>query len=247
MISDFLVQCDDLILEVDARMLPLFERSFPRIRCIPRFTEIPDSLYDYQLPIGSLGGIVRPTLSSFEKATDRYLKPDLSLMDEFKHKLGGSIAPVVGLSWWSKNPDSGTDRSIPLPTLLDALPSNLTLVNLQYGEEQNAFKRQVIDSDRHTWVDTGIDNENELDRLASIIFACDLVISVGNTTAHLAAALGKPTWVLVPLGGSWRWMFRGASTPWYPSVRLFRRGRGSDWGSVLAEISKELDIFLASK
>ncbi len=247
MISDFRKQCDDLLVEVDTRLLPIFERSFPQIQCVPRFSKIPESLYDYQLPIGSLGEIVRPSLSSFEKSQASYLSPDLNLVDDFKRKLGESTRAVVGLSWWSKNPDSGAGRSVPLTPLLGALPPNLTLVNLQYGDEQSVFKRQVIDEGRHAFFETGIDNENELDRLAAMISACDLVISIGNATAHLSAALGKPTWVLVPIAGSWRWMFRGVSTPWYPSVRIFRRGCNSDWGSVLTDIVKEADIFFASK
>ena len=121
MISDFRKQCDDLLVEVDTRLLPIFERSFPQIQCVPRFSKIPESLYDYQLPIGSLGEIVRPSLSSFEKSQASYLSPDLNLVDDFKRKLGESTRAVVGLSWWSKNPDSGAGRSVPLTPLLWAM------------------------------------------------------------------------------------------------------------------------------
>jgi hypothetical protein len=124
--------------------------------------------------------------------------------------------------------------------MLDALRGKARVVNLQYGQQQSLFDQEVTAKGIQIGSVEGIDNQNDLDSLAAVISACDLVISIGNTTAHLAAALGKPVWVLVPSAGSWRWMFRGTTTPWYPTVRLFRRSPSGDWGLVLNEISNEM-------
>ena len=243
MIPDLQRACDELIVEVDSRLRPLFERSFSKVRCVPRFRDITESSYDYQLPIGSLGRLFRPTLASFVTQPNGYLRADSVYVDRFEKKLTSRAKPLVGISWWSQNPDSGVDRSIPLGDLLTALSDHGVPVNLQYGEQQAAFVCEATERCIEACSIDDVDNQKDLDQLAGVISACDLVISIGNTTAHLAAALGKPTWVLVPLAGSWRWLFHGSTTPWYPSVRLFRRGRGESWEPVLERVTEALREF----
>jgi ADP-heptose:LPS heptosyltransferase len=243
MIPDLQRSCDELIVEVDSRLHPLFERSFSKVRCVPRFSDFHESSYDYQLPIGSLGRLFRPTFANFAMQPQGYLRADSAQVARFAKKLSAREKPLVGISWWSQNPESGADRSIPLGDLLTALSGHSVPVNLQYGEQQAAFIRGVTNRQIEARSINDVNNQKELDQLAAMISACDLVISIGNTTAHLAAALGKPTWVLVPLAGSWRWMFHGSTTPWYPSVRLFRRARGEGWKPVLERVTEALYEF----
>lgn len=75
---------------------------------------------------------------------------------------------------------------------------------------------------------------------AEIINGLDLVISVDTVTAHLAGAMGKPVWLLMPYNGDWRWMRGRADSPWYPSMRIFRQPRAGDWDSVLSEVKRAL-------
>jgi ADP-heptose:LPS heptosyltransferase len=68
----------------------------------------------------------------------------------------------------------------------------------------------------------------------------DLVITIDNSTAHLAAALGVPTWLLLPFAPDWRWLLAGDSSPWYPPMRLFRQPTTEDWQSVLQRVQRAL-------
>jgi ADP-heptose:LPS heptosyltransferase len=73
-----------------------------------------------------------------------------------------------------------------------------------------------------------------------VIDQCDLVISVDTATAHLAGALGKPVWILLPFVPDWRWMLDREDSPWYPSARLFRQTKWGDWPGVIERVRAEL-------
>ena len=76
--------------------------------------------------------------------------------------------------------------------------------------------------------------------LAVIIDQLDLVISVDSSVAHMAGALGKQTWTLLSHGADWRWMLEGETTPWYPTMRLFRQTRPGDWSGVIERVAEAL-------
>ncbi len=68
----------------------------------------------------------------------------------------------------------------------------------------------------------------------------DLIVTVDTAVAHLAGALGKPTWVLLPFAADWRWLLNRDDTPWYPNTRLFRQQTGGDWPEVIGRVANEL-------
>jgi ADP-heptose:LPS heptosyltransferase len=120
--------------------------------------------------------------------------------------------------------------------------SGFDFVNLQYGdtsEERDAFVQQHGVNIHN--VDE-IDNQNDLDGLAALIGACDIVVTVSNTTAHLAAALGKPVIVMLPNNDAlfWYWHRDSHTTPWYPSARLFRRSDSGRWEDVIDAVALTL-------
>jgi ADP-heptose:LPS heptosyltransferase len=78
---------------------------------------------------------------------------------------------------------------------------------------------------------------------AAIVSLMDLVISIDTATAHLAGAMGKPTWTMLPLGPDYRWMLRRTDSPWYPTMRLFRQPALHDWPSVVVDIMRALDTW----
>jgi ADP-heptose:LPS heptosyltransferase len=90
-----------------------------------------------------------------------------------------------------------------------------------------------------------IDNFHDIDALAALVSACDIVVTVSNTTAHLAAALGKPVIVMLPASPSlfWYWHLDRSDSPWYPSAVLLRQNHPGDWGGVIATASAALAEF----
>ena len=90
------------------------------------------------------------------------------------------------------------------------------------------------------FVHPAVDTTHDLDAVASLMACCDLIISVGNASAHLAGAIGRPTWALLPRVAGWRWLDHGNTCPWYRTLRLFRQERHGDWDSVLREVKVAL-------
>ena len=90
-------------------------------------------------------------------------------------------------------------------------------------------------------VDRTVDQFTDIDRFAAQIAAMDLVITIDNSTAHLAGALtGVPTWVLLPFAPDWRWMLDRDDSPWYPTMRLFRQTSPGDWQGVMRSVQSAL-------
>jgi ADP-heptose:LPS heptosyltransferase len=118
------------------------------------------------------------------------------------------------------------------------MQSDVDFVSLQYGPAVDDLAQL---RDRHSVTVRSFGDEfADIDELAAAIAALDLVISVDNTVAHLAGALGRPVWVLLPFAPEWRYLRSGDTMPWYPSARLFRQTRPREWESVLAETAAAL-------
>ena len=90
----------------------------------------------------------------------------------------------------------------------------------------------------HAW--EGIDPLRELDDFCSLVASLDLVISVDNSTVHLAGALGTPVWTLLPFESDWRWLLERVDSPWYPGMRLFRQQSRGDWREVFEQVADRL-------
>ena len=141
---------------------------------------------------------------------------------------------------WAGNPDhvNDTRRSIDLPLLAPLFAVRGTsFASLQFGPRAADLKKLK----RKTPIE---DHRAVASRTSSTppraINALDLVITVDTSVAHLAGALGKPVWVLLPWVTDWRWLLNREDNPWYPTMRLFRQKKGEDWADVIARVEKEL-------
>ena len=244
LLPEFRNLCGDLLVQLDQRLMSLFARSLPGVTVLERGQLVSESLYDEQIPIASLGKWLRPTRESFTGKGARYLAAEAGLARRFRRDLGVADEEIlVGLSWRSASPGSGTARSLGVSELVDSLTSpahRIRFLNLQYGnvadEIASLRSRSGIDILSHP----DVDNFKDVEGLAGLIEACDLVVSVGNATAHLSGALGKATAVLLPYVAGWRWLHEGVWCPWYSSVTLYRQTGRGDWTDALRQLRSDV-------
>lgn len=229
------------ILDCETRLKPLFARSFPSVQvlsgCLPEAaTELEIAA---QLPSGSLPGMFRKDIAAFSATTSPYLITDRSKCEELRARYGTGKR-LVGLAWYTNNCKTGRSRSIDLTMLAPLFAeSGIQWISLQYGDH-DALESQARDVNAPILIDRAIDQFKDMDRFAAQIAAMDLVITIDNSTAHLAGALGVPVWVLLPFAADWRWLLDREGSPWYPTMRLFRQSRLSDWDSVVETIKRAL-------
>ena len=88
------------------------------------------------------------------------------------------------------------------------------------------------------------DELDDFSDTAALVDLMDLVITVDTSVAHLAGAMGKPVWVLLPFSPDWRWLLDRDDSPWYPSAKLFRQPRVGDWDSVIDQVARALSTTL---
>ncbi|MBL8631078.1 MAG: tetratricopeptide repeat protein [Rhodospirillaceae bacterium] len=247
MIPDLLARNLSVVLECNERLMPLFQRSFPAAKVIatktPVLADTRDPAIKAQIAADSLLQIVRPSLSAFPKAI-AYLRADPDKVASLKSQLDTTKTKLrVGISWMSKSAQFGAGKST---ALLDWTPilktKGVQFVDLQYGDttpDREQVRRTLGVDVTHI---TDLDLKEDIDGLAALISACDLVITVSNTTAHLAGALGVPTWVMTASGffQVWAWFAQRRDSPWYPAVTLYRQHKHGDWDPLIREIASDL-------
>ena len=163
-----------------------------------------------------------------------YLKPDPTLVAQWSSRLPTGGRRRVGLVW-SGNQDHPNDRhrSIPLARFARLVDGDADFVGLQTDvrDADEPALRDILmpDADGRDFADT-----------AALIALMDLVVTVDTSVAHLAGAMGKPVWILLPHDPDWRWMLGRDDSLWYPTARLFRQPKANDWDTVLARVAAEL-------
>jgi tetratricopeptide (TPR) repeat protein len=242
MIPDLLQRTPSVMLEVEPRLVTLFARSFAGAKVIPLGPALNPGPFAAQEPIASLGRHFRPSFAAFPKRDRGYLVADEARARALRQRLDDGRT-VVGLSWVSKAPIGGAQKSARLADFAPLLRSpGYRFVDLQYGD--TAAEREAVERELGVRVErlADIDNTNDLDGLAALMSACDAVVTVSNTTAHLAGALGRPTFVVVPHGHAriWYWFRDKDESPWYPRVRVRRQQRGQAWPELVAAVAAAL-------
>ena len=172
-----------------------------------------------------------------------YVQADPQRIAAWQERLGAKTRPRIGLAWAGSSAHANDAfRSIGLLQLREVLTPQMEFVSLQ--RDLRAVDRIVLALDAGMREFAG--QQTDFAETAALIAHMDLVISVDTSIAHLAAAMGKPTWILLPFAPDWRWMLNRDDSPWYPTVRLFRQTKAGDWSDVLAAVVRELaadDVF----
>jgi tetratricopeptide (TPR) repeat protein len=230
-----------VIFECHKELMPLFDGY----KGIDKLLERPYSCEDGESPdtciqLLNLPGIFGTTLDTIF-ADVPYLRVDSEKIIKWKSRIDSKLFKV-GIVW-AGNPDHRNDqnRSCRLSDFapLASIPG-VVFFSLQKGGINENGAGQPPDMQ----VDDLGKNLGDFYDTAAIIENLDLVISVDTSVAHLAGALGKPVWTLLPFIPDWRWMLNRKDTPWYPTMRLFRQPKQGDWKSAFVRVTKELEEYL---
>jgi tetratricopeptide (TPR) repeat protein len=226
----------DVVLEVQPPLLDLFAGLPGAARVVAAGTALPP--FDLQCPLLSLPLAFGTELATVP-APGAYLIAPPARVATWSVHMPPAPGPRVALCWsGSLQHKSDRHRSVAAEKLAPILSvPGVQLVSVQ---------KDVRDSDRAFLAATSMLNFGQHMRdfadTAAILAMCDLVITVDTSIAHLAGALGRPTWVLLQHAPDFRWLMRREDSPWYPSVRLFRQAGLGDWDGVISRVTRELGL-----
>ena len=244
MFVDLIKKSENIVIECDSRLIPLYERSFPKnIQFINDRNQISEGDYDSQIAIGSLPKYLRHELNDFKSVASGWLSADGEKVNVLREKLRSeSAGKIIGISWLTMAAlEKAQYRNVSLPKLaeyLTQIPGKY--VSLQYGDVAEEVDRVSYQTGINISRIEEIDNFRDIDGLAALISACDLVISIDNLTVHLAGSLGVDTRVILPKVADARWGTSTRASYWYDSVTLYRQEDLGDWCSPLNHLVNDL-------
>lgn len=230
-----------VVVECQPGLLALFARIPGIDKVIERGDALPD--FSWHCPLMSLPHAFGTTLETVPAGIP-YLAPDVGKVAEWKRFFNAGSNLRVGLVW-AGNPrlhdpvshQIDRRRSLHLSQLAPILATPATdFFSLQKGEPQ----AQLAQAD-FSLVDLGV-RLHDFDDTAALVSLLDLVITVDTSVAHLAGALGRSVWMLSRYDACWRWGAQGETTPWYPSMKIYRQAGYGDWTEPLAAMSRDLQV-----
>jgi len=228
-----------VIVECQSELLRLLRTMAPDCEVVGRGQALPP--FDVHCPLLSLPKVFGTTLGDVPNAVP-YLGPDAVDAGIWRQLLDGPAQALkVGLVWaGSPGHKNDRNRSMNLTTLapLGKVPG-IQFFSLQKGEPAAQARAMPAGLELIDWTHELKDFADT----AALIANLDLVIAVDTAVAHLAGAMGKPVWVLLPFVPDWRWMQKREDSPWYPTMRLFRQPSLGDWDSLIERVAGELSVW----
>jgi tetratricopeptide (TPR) repeat protein len=217
-----------VVLEVQPPLKPLLRSGNAQV--FAPGERLPD--FDLHCPLLSLPVAFNTRLETVP-ASIPYIVAPPERVAAWAPQFGRSARPRVGIAWagYARH-GNNRNRSMGLEPLLALAASGITLISLQ--KEVSAQDRELLDA--HGEILRLGEEFTDFADTAAVVAELDLVISVDTAVAHLAGAMGKPVFVLLPYASDWRWLLDRGDSPWYPTARLFRQKRPGDWDSVIAEV-----------
>jgi tetratricopeptide (TPR) repeat protein len=226
-----------VVMAVQSTLCRLLSTLSPPIEILGH-TEAPPA-FDHHCPLASLPGAFKTTVDTIP-ADVPYLRAEAERVAAWRNRLSGP-GFKIGVSWQGSTIKTGVGRSFPLHALrqVAAIPG-VRLISLQQGTgvEQlhslpAAMKVEILGEDFDAGPDAFVDT-------AAVMECLDLVITCDTSIAHVAGALGRPTWVVLKRVPDWRWMLDGKDNPWYPTVEVFRQSVDGRWDDVFDRIFRQL-------
>ena len=233
-----------VIVVVNEELCPLLSGLSGVSHCLPKKQGMVVPPFDFHIAIDSLPFAFDTRLDTIPPGNNYLPPPEEHLVQAWEQRLGPHERLRVGLVW-SGNPSHSNDRnrSMPLRMLTGLLDVDATFVSLQKSPKPDDVAtlrecKEIVDHSARL---------TDFAETAALVSRLDLVITVDTSVAHLAGALGRPTWILLPhVASDWRWLLGREDSPWYPTVRLFRQTETREYGSVIARVRSELSALAES-
>tara|TARA_Y100001934_G_scaffold282786_1_gene398374 strand:+ start:11473 stop:12330 length:858 start_codon:yes stop_codon:yes gene_type:complete len=248
-LPELLAQGADIVVEGDARLFPLLNRTFPSVTTTPLLLELENWLKadpaDYRASMLSAWRWTSSGQGADAESLAAYLTLDPESVAAFRERWNAPGRLLqVGLSWHSGAKAVGRAKSV-VPEMLAPLiqREGIQFHSLQYDMDEAAVAELSDRLGSLLVFDRGGDTRDDIDRLAARIAALDLVISIDNTTIHIVGAVGTPCWVLLPCQSDWRWGREGHTTHLYRDMWLDRNRTPGHWGAVVAEVVADFDAW----
>jgi len=199
------------------------------------YTDQPRGEFDFCIPLLSLPGIFQTTFATIP-ANGPYIQAAPSKIEYWRTRMP-EAGFKVGLVWSGKSTDPR--RSCPPENLLPLFKIN----GIQWIGLQKSDSTSRVQGLAHNQALQNLGKEfSDFTDTAATIAKLDLVISIDTSVAHLAGAMGKPVWLMLPQIADWRWLLQKEDSPWYPSMRIFRQHRPGDWEAVIKRLAAELNL-----
>ena len=219
-------------IEIQPALRPLLGLRYPSERLVSFCPASPLPKAECDIEVMELAHVFR--LPPGPDLAKPYVSIPQSRVDEMRSRFGLNAGPSAGLCWCAGDWDGY--RSVPLPLLATYLSGlAITWVSLQGGDAAS----DALGPSAPPLANAGVAERDIVD-CAALICAVDLVITVDTMVAHLAGALGRPTFLLLKKNADWRWMLNGSQSPWYPTVRIYRQTTEDDWHSPLVGVRRGL-------
>ena len=218
-----------VILEVQPQLKTLMKSLDGVAMVLGTGDVLPD--FDFHCPLMSLGLALVVNLENI--SGESYLQSDPVKVREWKTNLGSGKKKKIGLVWSGRTTHTNDiNRSVPLAEFM-------AIVNVD--ADFYCLQKELRPADKFVLEQTPTirflgDEIIDFSDTAALIELMDLVITVDTSVAHLAGAMGKPVWIMLPYRPDWRWMLNRNDSPWYNSARLFRQPKIGDWVSTINEV-----------
>lgn len=223
-----------IVFEAPHMLLPFISTLNCPMTLVAKGDALPQ--FDAYCPVMSLPYAFQTTVETVPSQTP-YLSCDETRVQAWRAKLGDTDRMRIGLVWFGSEAHvNDANRSIRLEELLSLFDLPVEWHSLQ--KEYRAHDLALLE--RHTEIKQHQDDLHDFADTAALIECLDLVISVDTSVAHVAGAIGKPVWILLPHIPDYRWMLDREDTPWYPGARLFRQPEAGDWPSVVGKVAQQL-------
>ena len=231
-------RCPHVVVVADPLLHPLISQVHPGVDLLDRWEACPQ--FAAYSALSSLPRVFGTRLETIVREV-AYLHADARRTAAWRARLDDLVPPGfrrIGIAWAGR-PTHNNDLNRSM-RLLEFAPiaalDGIALLSLQKGEAQKAIAEYY---GRAPLFNLGAEVGDFLDTM-SIIDLLDVVVTVDTAIAHLAAAMGKPAFILLPLAPDWRWLLERTDSPWYPSARLFRQRSAGDWSGVMREVAQAL-------